>query len=91
MNRTYFNNNGSIYEIITRYFDTVMLLKSKEGNYIVARWDDIKKGSPGMSYSWGNNKQKAVNDFFNIVYEEYKNDHAFEEQITIEEFKKFYK
>ena len=92
MNKTYFNNsNGNIYEIMKRCFDKVMLLKSKKGNYIVTRWGDIKKGSPVINHYWGNNKQEAVNDFFNIAYEEYKNNHVLEKQITIEEFKEFYK
>ena len=57
----------------------------------MTRWDDIKKGSPAINHYWGNNKQEAVNDFFNIAYEEYKNNHVLEKQITIEEFKEFYK
>ena len=36
---TYFNNkNGNAYEVLARYFDEAILLKSEGGNYIVARW-----------------------------------------------------
>lgn len=89
MNKTYFNNkNGNTYEVLARYFDDVMLLKSEGGNYIVARW--INNGEWGSGHYWMTDKKGAVDDFFKTAYEEYKYNHAWEEQMTIEEFKKFY-
>ena len=86
---TYFNNkNGNAYEILARYFDDVMLLKSEGGNYIVARW--ISGGEWGSGHYWMDDKQGAIDDFFNTAYNEYKDNHAWEDYMTIEEFKRFY-
>lgn len=42
MNKTYFNNkNGNAYEVLARYFDDVMLLKTESNNYIVARYMEV--------------------------------------------------
>lgn len=94
---TYFYNTGNkeYYKILARYFDDVMLLETKNHNYIVARWvrdtnEHFFMGEWGCGHYWMNNKQDAINDFFKIAYEEYQNNHAWEEQMTIDEFKKFY-
>lgn len=76
---TYFNNaNGNIYEVLARYFDDVMLLKTESGNYIVAHWmGDF---------------ESAKNDFLEIAYATYKEDNAWTELrlINKEEFKTIY-
>lgn len=94
---TYFYNTGNKqhYKILARYFDDVMLLETKNHNYIVARWvgitdEDFFMGGWGSGHYWMDNKQGAIDDFFNTAYEEYKYNHAWEEQMTIEEFKRFY-
>lgn len=85
MNKTYFNNNnGNTYEVLARYFDEVMLLKSEGGNYIVARW--IKNGEWGSGHYWMNDFENAKNDFLEIAYTTYKNDNTMLELISKEEF-----
>lgn len=94
---TYFYNTGNkqYYKILAKYFNDVMLLETENHNYIVARWfrdtnEYFFMGEWGSGHYWMNNKQGAINDFFNIAYEEYKYHHAQKEQMTIDEFKKLY-
>ena len=90
MNKTYFNNkNGNAYEVLARYFDDVMLLKSEGGNYIVARW--INNGEWGSSHYWMDDFESAKNDFLEIAYTTYKEDNAWMELISKEEFNAIYK
>lgn len=65
MNTYFNNNNGNTYEVLARYFDEVMLLKSEGGNYIVARW--INNGEWGSGHYWMDDAESAYNDFYNIV------------------------
>lgn len=89
MNKTYFNNkNGNTYEVLARYFDDVMLLKTEAGNYIVARW--INNGEWGSGHYWMNDFESAKNDFLEVSYMTYKEDNACTELISKEEFKAIY-
>lgn len=87
--KTYFNNaNGNKYEVLARYFDEVMLLKTESNNYIVARW--INNGEWGSGHYWMKNKEDAYNDFYNIVtnaLNERMNDSNY---ITIDKVKELY-
>lgn len=86
--KTYFNNaNGNKYEVIARYFDEAMLLKTEGGNYIVARW--IKGNEWGSDHYWMDNKEGAYNDFYTIVTQEINNSRTVE--VTIEAVKELYK
>ena len=86
---TYFNNkNGNAYEVLARYFDDVMLLKSEGGNYIVARW--ISGGEWGSGHYWMDDFESAKNDFLEIAYTTYKEDNAWMELISKEEFNAIY-
>lgn len=86
--KTYFNNaNGNKYEVLARYFDDVMLLKTESNNYIVARW--IKNNEWRSGHYWMNNKDGACNDFYKCVAEEINNGGTVE--VTIEAVKNFYK
>lgn len=86
---TYFNNaNGNTYEILARYFDDVMLLKTESNNYIVARW--IQGNEWGSGHYWMNNFEGAKNDFLNIAYATYKDDNAWCELISKETFNEIY-
>lgn len=81
----YFNNaNGNTYEILARYFDDVMLLKTESNNYIVARW--IQGNEWGSGHYWMNDFENAKNDFLEIAYTTYKNDNTMLEVISKEEF-----
>lgn len=87
---TYFNNaNGNKYEVLHKYFDDVMLLKSKEGNYIVARW--IKGNEWGCGHYWLDNKEGAYNDFCTIVMNDLNERMEGRNYITINKVKKHYK
>ena len=90
MNKTYFNNkNGNVYEVLARYFDDVMLLKTESNNYIVARW--ISNGEWGSGHYWMDDFESAKNDFLEIAYTTYKEDNAWMELISKEEFNAIYK
>ncbi len=70
MMKLYFNNaNGCEYEVLARYFNDVMLLKSEGGNYIVARW--IHGNEWGSGHYWMNDFENAKKDFIKIAWEEY--------------------
>lgn len=87
---TYFNNkNGNTYEVLARYFDDVMLLKTESNNYIVARW--ISNGEWGSGHYWMDDFESAKNDFLEIAYTTYKEDNAWMELISKEEFNAIYK
>lgn len=89
MNKTYFhNNNGNKYEVLARYFDDVMLLKSKEGNYIVARWIDGNEW--GSGHYWMNNEEGAYNDFYSIVTDALNERMNGRNYITIDKIKELY-
>ena len=89
MNKTYFNNkNGNTYEVLARYFDDVMLLKSEGGNYIVARW--INNGKWGSGHYWMNNKEDAYNDFYTIVQNDLNERMEGRNYITINKVKEHY-
>ena len=89
MNKTYFNNNnGNSYEVLARYFDDVMLLKTESNNYIVARW--IKGNEWGSGHYWLNNFEGAKNDFLEIAYTTYKDDNAWFELVSKDEFDSIY-
>lgn len=89
MNKTYFNNNnGNTYEVLARYFDEVMLLKSEGGNYIVARW--IKNGEWGSGHYWMNDKEGACDDFYNIVADALNERMNERNYITIDKVKELY-
>lgn len=86
---TYFNNNnGNAYEVLARYFDDVMLLKTESNNYIVARW--ISGGEWGSGHYWMDDFESAKNDFLEIAYTTYKEDNAWMELISKEEFNTIY-
>lgn len=86
---TYFNNkNGNAYEVLARYFDDVMLLKTESNNYIVARW--IKDGEWGSGHYWLNDFEGAKNDFLEIAYTTYKDDNAQFELVSKDEFDSIY-
>ena len=90
MNKTYFNNNnGNKYEVLARYFDDVMLLKTESNNYIVARW--IKSGEWGSGHYWMNNKEGAYNDFYQIVTDALNERMEGRNYITINKVKELYK
>ena len=85
----YFNNkNGNTYEVLARYFDDVMLLKTESNNYIVARW--ISNGEWGSGHYWMDDFESAKNDFLEIAYTTYKEDNAWMELISKEEFSAIY-
>lgn len=89
MNKTYFNNaNGNKYEVLHKYFDDVMLLKSKEDNYIVARW--INNGEWGSGHYWMDNKDDAYNDFYKIVTDALNERMNGRNYITIDKVKELY-
>ena len=74
----YFNNkNGDTYEVLARYFDDVMLLKTESNNYIVARW--ISDGEWRSGHYWMDDFESAKNDFLEIAYATYKEDNAWVE------------
>ena len=86
---TYFNNkNGNAYEVLARYFDDVMLLKTESNNYIVARW--VKGNEWGSGHYWMDDFESAKNDFLEIAYTTYKEDNAWMELISKEEFNSIY-
>lgn len=86
---TYFNNaNGNTYEILARYFDDVMLLKTESNNYIVARW--IKNGEWGSGHYWMNDKEGAYNDFYSIVTDAINERMNGRNYITIDKVKELY-
>ena len=86
---TYFNiKNGNTYEVLARYFDDVMLLKTELNNYIVARW--INNGEWGSGHYWMDDFESAKNDFLEIAYTTYKEDNAWMELISKEEFNAIY-
>ena len=86
---TYFNNkNGNTYEVLATYFDDVMLLKTESNNYIVARW--ISDGEWGSGHYWMDDFESAKNDFLEIAYTTYKEDNAWMELISKEEFNAIY-
>ena len=86
---TYFNNkNGNAYEVLARYFDDVMLLKTESNNYIVARW--VSNGEWGSGHYWMDDFESAKNDFLEIAYTTYKEDNAWMELISKEEFNTIY-
>ena len=86
---TYFNNkNGNTYEVLARYFDDVMLLKTESNNYIVARW--ISNGEWGSGHYWMDDFESAKNDFLEIAYTTYKEDNAWMELISKVEFNTIY-
>ena len=85
----YFNNkNGNTYEILARYFDDVMLLKTESNNYIVARW--INNGEWGSGHYWMNNKEGAYNDFYSIVTDAINERMAGKNYITIDKVRELY-
>lgn len=87
--KTYFNNaNGNTYEVLARYFDDVMLLKTESNNYIVARW--IKGNEWGSGHYWLNDFKGAKNDFLKIAYATYKDDNAWLELVSKDEFDSIY-
>lgn len=89
MNKTYFNNkNGNAYEVLARYFDDVMLLKTESNNYIVARW--IKDGEWGSGHYWMDNKEGAYNDFCEIVMDDLNDRMEGRNYITINKVKELY-
>ena len=86
---TYFNNkNGNAYEVLARYFDDVMLLKTESNNYIVARW--ISNGEWGGGHYWMNNKEGAYNDFYEIVTDALNERMEGKNYITIDKVKELY-
>lgn len=90
MNKTYFNNNnGNKYEVLAKYFDDVMLLKTETNNYIVARW--IKNGEWGSGHYWMSNKEGAYNDFYKIVTDALNERMEGRNYITINKVKELYK
>lgn len=89
MNRTYFNNaNGNRYEVLAKYFDEVMLLKTANNYYIVARW--IKGNEWGSGHYWLDNKEGAYNDFYNIVVNALNERMKGRNYITINKVKELY-
>lgn len=89
MNKTYFNNkNGNAYEVLARYFDDVMLLKTESDNYIVARW--ISNGEWGSGHYWMNDKEGAYNDFYSIVTDAINERMNGRNYITIDKVKELY-
>ena len=90
MNKLYFNNaNGSEYEVLEKYFDEVMLLKTENNYYIVARW--IKGNEWGSGHYWMNNKEGAYNDFYQIVTDTLNERMEGRNYITINKVKELYK
>lgn len=88
--KTYFNNNnGNTYEVLARYFDEVMLLKTESNNYIVARW--ISNSEWGSGHYWMHNKEDAYNDFYNIVTDAINERMNGRNYITINKVKELYK
>lgn len=86
---TYFNNNnGNKYEILARYFDDAMLLKTESNNYIVARW--ISNGEWGSGHYWMDNKESAYNNFYTIVMDELNERMGGRNYITINKVKELY-
>lgn len=86
---TYFNNaNGNKYEVLARYFDDVMLLKTESNNYIVARW--IDNGEWGSGHYWMNDKEGAYNDFYSIVTDAINERMNGRNYITIDKVKELY-
>lgn len=86
---TYFNNkNGNKYEILARYFNDVMLLKTESNNYIVARW--IKDDEWGHGHYWMDNKESAYNDFYKIVRDALNERMNGKNYITINKVKELY-
>lgn len=89
MNKTYFNNkNGNAYEVLARYFDEAMLLKTESNNYIVARW--ISGGEWGSGHYWMTDKKGAYNDFYEIVTDAINERMNGKKYITIGKVKKLY-
>ena len=85
----YFNNaNGNTYEVLARYFDEVMLLKSEKGNYIVARW--INNNEWGSGHYWMENEEGAYNDFCNIVMDAINERMEGRNYITINKVRELY-
>lgn len=65
--KMYFNNNnGERYEILARVYNEVMLLRSMNGHYIVARC--VKNNEWGAGHYWMDNCSGAWKDFFKIAY-----------------------
>lgn len=87
--KTYFNNaNGCKYEVLARYFDDVMLLKTESNNYIVARW--IKNNEWGSGHYWMDNEESAYNDFYHIVMDALNERMQGKNYITINKVKELY-
>ena len=85
----YFNNkNGNVYEVLARYFDDAMLLKTESNNYIVARW--IVNGEWGSGHYWMNDKEGAYNDFYSIVTDAINGRMSGRNYITIDKVKELY-
>lgn len=94
---TYFYNTGNKqhYKILARYFDNVMLLESKNHNYIVARWirdtnEHFFMGEWGSGHYWMDNKQGAINDFYQIVTDAINERMNGRNYITINKVKELY-
>lgn len=88
--KTYFNNNnGNKYEILARYFDEAMLLKTESDNYIVARW--ISNGEWGSGHYWMDNEEDAYNDFYQIVADALNERMKGRNYITINKVRELYK
>lgn len=89
MNKLYFHNaNGSKYEVLARYFDEVMLLKTELNNYIVAKWINGNEWSSG--HYWLDNKNGAYNDFYKIVMNALNERMNGRNYITIDKVKELY-
>lgn len=87
--KTYFNNaNGCKYEVLAKYFDDAMLLKTESNNYIVARW--ISNGEWGSGHYWMNDKEGAYNDFYSIVTDAINERMNGRNYITIDKVKELY-
>lgn len=85
----YFNNkNGNAYEVLARYFDDVMLLKTESNNYIVVRW--ISNGKWGSGHYWMDNEEGACNDFYQIVTDAINERMEGRNYITIDTVKELY-
>ena len=93
----YFYNTGNKqhYKILARYFDDVMLLETKRHHYIVALWvettdEDFFMGEWGSGHYWMDDFESAKNDFLEIAYTTYKEDNAWMDLISKEEFNAIY-